>query len=97
LGTPGKSATIQTCAIYDDDGTPTQVCSSYKLTVSRTTGKPKVQNATRELLYIYVDIGEGLKRYPLFSDEMYGYFWDYDNKGLRIAQLWFVDISTTVD
>jgi hypothetical protein len=35
-------------------------------------------------------------RLPLFDDRLQEYLWDYDNRGLRIAQLRFYECSTTV-
>jgi hypothetical protein len=32
----------------------------------------------------------------LFSDALQGYFWSYDNTGLKLAQLRFYEVSTTV-
>jgi hypothetical protein len=31
---------------------------------------------------------------PLFADELASYFWDYDNRGLRLAQFRFYDVET---
>ena len=32
----------------------------------------------------------------LFDDSTMGYFWDYDNQGLRLAQLRFYEVATEV-
>lgn len=41
--------------------------------------------------------GDGkVDRYPLVSDALSSYFWSYDNQGLRLAQLRFYEVSTTV-
>jgi hypothetical protein len=41
--------------------------------------------------------GDGkLERYSLFSDPLASYYWSYDNTGLKLAQLRFYEISTTV-
>src|SRR3989338_6016916 len=86
LGKPGGSAKITTCAT--DVATDEEVCSLESLTVTRTKGKSTFDNVSRELLYIYADITDddvyNPKLYPLFSDELYGYFWDYDNNGLKL-------------
>jgi len=37
------------------------------------------------------------ERYSLFSDTLDSYFWDYDNTGLKLAQLRFYPISTDVN
>ena len=33
---------------------------------------------------------------PLFDDRLQGYFWDYNNKGLKLVQLRFYECETTV-
>ena len=55
-------------------------------------------NVSKYLLYIYAAInGDGvLDRVGLFDGGLQGYFWDYDNLGLKLAQLRFYDCSTTV-
>ena len=62
----------------------------------RGTSKSTFRNVSRELLYIYADIGDGLKLYPLFDEELQSYYWDYDNNGLKLAQLRFYPCSTDV-
>jgi len=53
---------------------------------------------SKYLLYIYADLDDDgtLERVSLFDDALEGYFWDYDNEGLKLAQLRFYDCSTTV-
>ena len=96
LGTPGGSSLMTTCAIDPVDGT--EVCSVNTLTLTRTKGKSTFDNVTKDLLYIYADInGDGvLDRVALFDSSLEGYFWDYDNHGLKLAQLRFYECSTTV-
>ncbi len=107
LGTPGGSALISSCIVdpgpdgvlrTDDDEV---VCSLGEVAmVDRGNGKVgKFQNVSRELLYVWVDIdGDGdIDRVPLFSDSTRGYLWDYDNTGLRVAQLRFYECSTNVE
>lgn len=107
LGKPGGSAQVVNCAYYDDDNDPTtptvQICETDMneiLTVERTTGKSRFENVTRDLLYIYVDItDDGVsnpKLYPIFSPEMENYYWEYDNNGLKVLQLRFYPVSTSV-
>lgn len=86
LGTPGGTATMTTCA--EDAGGETY-CSYYVLELKRTKGKPRTRNVSKELLYIYADLGSGFERIPLFSDELENYFWKYDNNGLKLLQLRF--------
>lgn len=95
LGTPGGNGTITTCAT--DPATGDEICSLETLTLSRSKGKSTFKNVSKELLYIYADIdGTGVKRYPLFDDALEGYFWDYDNNGLKLVQLRFYEVPTNV-
>jgi hypothetical protein len=76
-----------------------ELCSVATLLVERTKGKPKFENISDELLYIYVDLdGDGAaERYPLFAGELQDYFWNYDNNGLRHIQLRFYQVPTDVN
>jgi len=96
LGTPGGKSLTTTCATDPFDGS--QVCSMITLTLERAKGKSTFDNVSKYLLYIYADInGDGvLDRVGLFDGGLQGYFWDYDNLGLKLAQLRFYDCSTTV-
>jgi hypothetical protein len=38
-----------------------------------------------------------VERYPLFSDSTMQYYWDYDNQGLKLAQLRFYATPTNVN
>jgi hypothetical protein len=105
LGKPGEGedvkAIMSTCA-YDDpeeEGMePELVCTMYSLTMVRTKGRSKFKDVSKELLYIYADLVEDdfntPERYPLFDDALEGYFWDYDNHGLKLAQFRFYEMST---
>ena len=94
--TPG-SATMYSCA-YDNTGE--EWCSIMEnVTVELSkSGKPTFDNVSRELLYVYIDTnGEeagGKVRVPLFDDSGDSYWWQYDNTGLRLAQLRFYPIAT---
>jgi len=94
LGKPGGSATQTTCFT---DSTDTYR-SVYSNVMVRSSGPSKFNNVTQALLYVYTDTdGDGrVERYPLFSDPMASYFWDYDNVGLKLAQLRFYEVPTTV-
>jgi hypothetical protein len=94
LGTPGGQAFMTTC--YETE-TET-VCSGEVLTLSRAkgSGPPKFRNVSRELLTLYVDTdfdGVPDTRMGLFDNKAYQYFWDYDNHGLKLAQLRFYPIG----
>jgi hypothetical protein len=96
LGKPGGSSTT-TPYIIDADGN--YWYSTGSVTLKRDKGKSTFQNVSKELLYVYVDIdGDGtIDRIPLFSNDAYQYFWEYDNKGLKLAQLRFYEIPTDVN
>jgi hypothetical protein len=102
LGSPKNNpyAEMTTCRI-DTLGTPSTAddvyqCSTETITVSRNRGKSSFTNVTKQLttlcLDTYVDLNYDGKcdlRATLFENEFYQYFWDYDNHGLRLAQLRF--------
>ncbi len=95
LGKPGGSSKTTTCA-YDLDGTTW--CSVYSMVLVRSKGQSNFTDVSKELLYVYADLnGDGVtERYPLFDSAMQDYFWSYDNNGLKLAQLRFYDVSSTV-
>ncbi len=97
LGKPGGSAKVTTCSI--DGETGEEVCSTLSYVAVRDKGKSSFTNVSRELLYIYADLDEdGVEeRYPLFDDRLQDYFWEYDNKGLKLLQLRFYEMSTNVN
>lgn len=96
LGQPGGTASMQTCAT--DPTTGDVYCSVYTSVMTRTKGGSQFTNVSKELLYIYADTnGDGkLERYPLFDSALQDYFWSYGNNGLKLAQLRFYAVSTTV-
>lgn len=80
-----------------------------QLEIARSTGKSLFENVTRDLLYVdycaaFTDInGDGVftsdectnvDQVPLFGVEAEEFFWDYDNTGLKLAQLRFYEIGT---
>ncbi len=95
LGKPGGSSKTTTCAT-DVDGT--LWCSVYTSVLVRSKGQSQFSDVSKELLYIYADINSDgkIERVPLFDDALQNYFWSYDNNGLKLAQLRFYDVSTTV-
>jgi hypothetical protein len=95
LGTPGGSAQITTCAT---DTAGVQYCSVYSTIQTRDKGNSTFTDISRDLLYIYADLNADgtLERYPLFSNELQGYFWDYDNSGLKLLQLRFYPVPSNV-
>ena len=95
LGKPGGSSKTTTCAT-DSDGTTW--CSVYSAVAVREGGRTRFTNVSRELLYLYADTdGDGtLERYNLFNDSLQDYYWQYDNSGLKLLQLRFYELPTTV-
>ena len=92
LGSPKGDpfADITTCRI--DEATDEFQCSIETVHVERNKGKSTFQNVTKELTSLCLDTdGNGTcdTRVTLFESEFYQYFWDYDNHGLRLAQLRF--------
>jgi hypothetical protein len=101
LGKPGGSATITTCGVgAGADGVLNTaddeiICSEENVLLVRSKGKQSFTNRTKELTTIRADIdGDGnVERIGIFADALYSYFWDYDNRGLRLAQLRFYPIA----
>jgi hypothetical protein len=96
LGKPGGAATLTTCAT--DPATGEELCSLNALQLLRTGGKQRFANVSRELLFIEADIdGDGVaEQVSLFDESLQDFFWQVDNQGLRLAQLRFYPVATTV-
>lgn len=101
LGQPGGSATITTCATDPgDDGLfdtadDVIVCSSENVVLVRNKGKSSFTRVTKELTTLLLDTdGDNIvdTRIGIFDPALQDYFWDYDNNGLRLAQLRFYPI-----
>jgi hypothetical protein len=93
LGTPGGWCHTTTC--YEDTNGEV-ICSGDTLKLERKQGQSKFENVSKQLLTLWVDTDEdGIPdtRVGLFDDANYQYFWDYDNHGLKLAQLRFYPIS----
>lgn len=98
LGTPGGHSEMTTGATYiDTDGVSWTKMSEISATFDRN-GKPSFTNVSKQLLYIYTDLDGigGAERYNLFNTALQDYFWQYDNQGLKLVQLRFYPIETTV-
>jgi hypothetical protein len=76
-----------------------ELCSDETLTLARKKGRLAFRNVSKEVLTLVIDVdGDGvLERVGLFDEELYEYFWEYDNHGLKVAQLRFYPISTDVN
>lgn len=72
-------------------------CSMMQMITVREKGKSEFTDVTRDLLFVYVDLnGDGkAERYSLFSENLQGYYWEYDNKGQKLAQLRFFELPST--
>ena len=98
LGTPGGHAKITTCAT-DVTGTVADgdICSTQNEVFVRGTGKSSFRNVTPALTTIElaavadadaVDACGGTT-VGLFDPCLEGYFWQYDNNGLKLLQVRF--------
>lgn len=98
LGTPGGKAKITTCATditLNDAGV---ICSTQNEVFVRGTGKSSFRNVTSALTTIILDpvadaaavlaCGGGTT-VSLFDPCLLGYFWQYDNNGLKLLQVRF--------
>jgi hypothetical protein len=95
LGKPGGSSVTTTC--FTEDGE--EWCSTESMVLVRSTGKSTFRNVSRELLSLCLDTDDdGVcdTREFLFDRDLADYFWQYDNSGLRLAQLRFYPIPTDV-
>ena len=79
----------------DNDGTPNDptddviVCSMDTLNLNRTKGGQKFTNVTKQLTSITFVLNGVVTTVNLFDSALYDYFWNYDNHGLRLAQIRF--------
>lgn len=94
LGKPGGSATFTTC--LEDDGE--KWCSTENVFVARAAGQSPSTDVSREMLTVCYDRdGDGTsEREQIFDDENKNYFWEYDNNGLRLAQLRFYPMQVAI-
>jgi len=93
LATPGGSATMTTCAT--DPTTSEIVCSTLNVLLTRDKGQSKFANVTKELTTItFIDPTTGNPvTVSLFDSALQDYFWNYQNNGLRLAQLRFYPLE----
>jgi hypothetical protein len=96
LGKPGGSAKMTSCAT--DPTTGEEICSVSSVEVERKAGRSSFTNETKNLLYVNIDIdGDGdIDHIPLFDDRLEDYFWQYDNNGLKLLQMRFYEVPTTI-
>lgn len=105
LGKPDRYALMQTCYT---DATGTWCAADLpggvnQIKIERTKrGVAKFENVTKDLLFVDVCVAvvngvcTDVDQIPLFGDDALEYFWDYDNFGLKVAQLRFYEVPTTV-
>jgi hypothetical protein len=97
LGTPGGKAKITTCAedlVLNDPGV---ICSTQNEVFVRGTGKSSFRNVTNALTTITLDpvadsaavAACGSAQVNLFDPCLQGFFWQYDNNGLKLLQVRF--------
>jgi hypothetical protein len=104
VGRPGGSSKGTTCAdmtTYESETEypiTTTFCSVYSMELVRAKGQNSFGDVSKYLLYIYADLNNdgNLERYPLFDQALQGYFWDYDNQGVKNAQIRIYPVSATV-
>lgn len=102
LGTPGGQAKITTCAT-DITGAPADgdICSTQYEVFVRGTGKSSFKNVTTALTTILLDpvadadavLACGGSTVSLFDPCLEGYFWQYDNNGLKLLQVRFYPVA----
>jgi WD40 repeat protein len=97
LGKPGGSSTLTTCAIDPVSGET--ICSTSSEVFVRSTGGSKFKNVTKNLTTIDIDptLADALGltcdgTVNIFDDCLEDYFWNYDNKGLKLLQLRFYEV-----
>lgn len=93
-GKPGGKATLSSCKIVDGE----ELCSTESYLLVRGSGKPQVENVSKELLTVCLDLDHIEEANPcdlrefLFDDELAQYLWNVDNQGLRNAEVRFIEI-----
>jgi hypothetical protein len=97
LAKPGGSSSTQTCA-YDSTGTLVCSIGAFVSVAQRNNGKSSFTNVSSDLLFLTTcntTTGKTVST-PLFSPNYNGYFWSYDNQGLKLLQLRFYQVPSDV-
>lgn len=98
LGTPGGNAKITTCATDVTLNDPGVICSTQNEVFVRGTGKSSFRDVTDALTTIVLDpVADsaavtacgGATTVDLFATCLLGFFWQYDNHGLKLLQVRF--------
>jgi hypothetical protein len=93
-GTPKGKATLTSCKVVDGE----ELCSTENYVLVRGTGKPQVENVSKELLTVCLDLDHIVETNPcdlrefLFDDDLAQYLWNVDNEGLRNAEVRFIEL-----
>jgi hypothetical protein len=94
LGKPGGQASVTTCAFDTTDNS--EVCNSTNTVLIRDSAKPKWNDVTENLTSLTCTVKtcpllcpSGTCTFVLFSSEFQNFLWDYDNNGLKNAQVRF--------
>jgi hypothetical protein len=96
LGKPGGTSSTTTCATDPTDGA--QVCSigAFVSVQARKSGKSSFTDVSPDLLFLTTCVNGKSVSTPIFSQNYSGYFWQYDNQGLRLLQLRFYQVPSNV-
>jgi hypothetical protein len=97
LGTPGGKAKMTTCATDISLADAGVICSTQNEVFVRGTGKSNFRNVTSALTTIMLDpVADSLvvaacggTTVSLFDTCLQGFFWQYDNNGLKLLQVRF--------
>jgi hypothetical protein len=97
LGTPGGQAKITTCATDITLTSSGVICSTQNEVFVRGTGKSNFRNVTDALTTIVLDpvanadavTACAATTVSLFDPCLEGFFWQYDNNGLKLLQVRF--------
>lgn len=100
VGKPTGSATLTTGAYTDLEGN-VWILSQESITIGQTgadvnrKSPPKFVDVTKQLTTVFYDYdADGVvERVPIFDDVYEGYFWDYDNSGIKHVQLRFYPVA----
>lgn len=96
IGTRVNDSKTSSCVT--DKSTTETYCSVNAMVMVRKNGQTPFINVSQQLLTASIDKDNDgvLERYPLFSPAMKGYLWDYDSKGMKVVQLRFYEVQTTL-
>lgn len=92
LGKPGGSMNMYTCA-QDPDLPGGYICSdpTWWVELTRSKGKSTFTNISKELLFLSADVdADGAVEHVQLFDPLFDqYYWQYNNNGVKLAQLRF--------